>query len=51
MQRKAVPVVVIVAAAALVGLLVYGVASKGRDTTIDDALAKGQTVKAPDREP
>jgi cytochrome c biogenesis protein CcmG, thiol:disulfide interchange protein DsbE len=48
-QRKAVPVVVIVAAAALVGLLVYGVASKGRNTTIDDALAKGQTVKAPDR--
>jgi cytochrome c biogenesis protein CcmG, thiol:disulfide interchange protein DsbE len=40
---------VIVVAAALVGLLVYGVASKGSDHTIDDALKKGETVKAPDR--
>lgn len=39
----------IVAAAALVGLLVYGVASGGEDHTIDDALKKGRAVQAPDR--
>ena len=39
----------ILACAALVGLLVYGVASKGQDNTIDDALQRGDTVKAPDR--
>ena len=49
MRRSAVPAVVIVAAAALIGLLVYGVASRGADTTIDDSLAKGKAVKAPDR--
>ena len=49
MRRTAVPAVVIVAAAALVGLLVYGVASRGASTTIDDALARGERVEAPDR--
>jgi cytochrome c biogenesis protein CcmG, thiol:disulfide interchange protein DsbE len=48
-KRTALPAAVILAAAALVGLLVYGVAGKGRDTTIDDALAKGRAVAAPDR--
>lgn len=49
MRRSAVPAVVIVVAAALIGLLVYGVASRGADTTIDDSLARGKAVKAPDR--
>jgi len=49
MRRTAVPAVVIAAAAALVGLLVYGVASRGASTTIDDALARGKRVEAPDR--
>jgi cytochrome c biogenesis protein CcmG/thiol:disulfide interchange protein DsbE len=38
---------VIVAAAALVALLAYGVASQGTDSTIDDALNKGQRITAP----
>lgn len=38
---------VIAAAAALVALLAYGVASQGTDSTIDDALKKGQRVAAP----
>jgi cytochrome c biogenesis protein CcmG/thiol:disulfide interchange protein DsbE len=37
----------IVAAAALVALLAYGVASQGTDSTIDDALHKGERVAAP----
>jgi cytochrome c biogenesis protein CcmG/thiol:disulfide interchange protein DsbE len=36
-----------VAAALLVGLLAYGVASKRTDTTLDDAVAKGQRPTAP----
>src|SRR3954454_16841762 len=38
---------VTVAAAALIGLLAYGVASKGTDTTLDDAVAKGKRAAAP----
>src|SRR4051812_29978393 len=38
---------VVVAAAALVGLLTYGVVSKGTDTTIDQALLDGKKVEAP----
>lgn len=49
MKRTALPAAVILAAAALVGLLVYGVASKGQDTSIDDALAQGRPIAAPDR--
>ena len=49
MKRSAVPITVIVVAAALIGLLVYGVVSKGSNHTIDDALAKGETVQAPDK--
>ncbi len=36
-----------VAAALLVGLLAYGVFSKGGDTTLDEAVAKGERVMAP----
>lgn len=38
---------VTLAAAALVGLLAYGVFSKGASTTLDDALAKGTRPDAP----
>ena len=38
---------VIAAAAALVGLLAYGVASKSADTSLDDAVARGERVAAP----
>lgn len=41
------PLVAILAAAALVGLLVYGVASRGGDTTLDDAVAGGARPQAP----
>jgi cytochrome c biogenesis protein CcmG/thiol:disulfide interchange protein DsbE len=40
---------VTVAAAALVGLLAYGVASKHTSTTLDDALAKGTRPAAPEK--
>src|SRR3954451_5521203 len=40
--------VVIGVAALLVGLLAYGVASQGTDTTIDAALQQGKRVPAPD---
>jgi cytochrome c biogenesis protein CcmG/thiol:disulfide interchange protein DsbE len=36
-----------IAAAALVALLTYGVASNGTDTSIDQALADGKRVEAP----
>ena len=35
------------AAAALVGLLAYGIAAKGSDTSIDQAVAAGKPVAAP----
>ena len=40
--------VVIGVAALLVGLLTYGVASQGTDTTIDAALQQGKRVPAPE---
>jgi cytochrome c biogenesis protein CcmG/thiol:disulfide interchange protein DsbE len=40
--------VAISVAALLVGLLAYGVAVQGTSTTIDQALADGRTVPAPD---
>lgn len=40
--------VVIAVATLLVGLLTYGVASQGTDTTIDSALSEGKRVPAPD---
>lgn len=48
MKRSAVPTVVLVAALALVALLVYGVVSKGTDSTLDDAIRRGETPAAPD---
>jgi len=41
---------VTIAAAALVALLAYGLASQGPDTSIDDQLAKGERVEAPVRD-
>jgi cytochrome c biogenesis protein CcmG, thiol:disulfide interchange protein DsbE len=38
------------AAAALIALLTYGVASNGTDTTIDQAIADGKRVEAPVRD-
>jgi cytochrome c biogenesis protein CcmG, thiol:disulfide interchange protein DsbE len=38
---------VTVAAAALIGLLAYGIAAKHSDTTLDAAVAKGQRPAAP----
>ncbi|HEX6390525.1 MAG TPA: TlpA disulfide reductase family protein [Solirubrobacteraceae bacterium] len=47
MKRSAVPTVVLAAAAALVALLIYGVVSKGTDTTLDDAVKRGERPTAP----
>ena len=41
--------VVVAVAALLVGLLTYGVASQGTDTTIDAALQQGKRVPAPEK--
>jgi cytochrome c biogenesis protein CcmG, thiol:disulfide interchange protein DsbE len=38
---------VTIAAAALVGLLAYGIAAKGTDTTLDQQVAKGERPQAP----
>jgi cytochrome c biogenesis protein CcmG/thiol:disulfide interchange protein DsbE len=38
---------VTLAAAALVGLLAYGVAGTGTDTTLDDAMRDGKRVEPP----
>ena len=43
------PLAVIAAAAALVLLLAYGVASQGTDTSIDDAVSRGERIDAPDQ--
>jgi len=48
-KRSPLPVAVVVVAAALLGLLVYGVVAKRADTTIDDALRSGKRVNAPSR--
>jgi len=47
MKRSAVPLIAVLAVAALVGLLVYGVVSRGANKTLDDAVAKGQRPTAP----
>ena len=39
----------ILVAAALVGLLTYGVASQGPDASIDQAIADGRRIAAPER--
>ena len=48
MRRTYVPVVVL-ACAALVALLVYGVVGAGTSTTLDDAVKAGERPAAPDR--
>jgi cytochrome c biogenesis protein CcmG/thiol:disulfide interchange protein DsbE len=48
-RRRAVPFAAIIAAAALVGLLVYGVAQRSTNRTLDQAVAKGSAPAAPDR--
>ena len=47
MKRSAVPIAVAVLAAALVGLLVYGVVARRDDTSLDAAVQKGQRPAAP----
>lgn len=47
MQRSAIPLAVAVLAAALVGLLVYGVVQRGDDTTLDGAVQRGEKPLAP----
>lgn len=49
-MRKGPAVVVVLLAAALVGLLSYGVAQRGEDRSIDSALARGERVAAPEPE-
>jgi cytochrome c biogenesis protein CcmG/thiol:disulfide interchange protein DsbE len=39
--------VVVAMAAALVGLLAYGLASQGTDTSIDQAISEGKRIEAP----
>jgi cytochrome c biogenesis protein CcmG/thiol:disulfide interchange protein DsbE len=48
-KRSAVPITVAVLAAALLGLLVYGVAGKKVDDTLDQAVAAGKRPTAPGR--
>ncbi len=47
MKRSAVPIAVAVLAAALVGLLVYGVAARQDDTSLDSAVKRGERPVAP----
>jgi len=46
-KRSAVPIVVAVLGAALVGLLVYGVVARKDDTSLDSAVRAGQRPAAP----
>jgi cytochrome c biogenesis protein CcmG/thiol:disulfide interchange protein DsbE len=46
-RRPVVPAVVALLAAALVGLLVYGVVHGGQNTTLDDAVKSGRFPPAP----
>jgi cytochrome c biogenesis protein CcmG, thiol:disulfide interchange protein DsbE len=47
-MRARVPWTVTVAAALLVGLLAYGLTTTGTDTTLDDAMARGERVDPPE---
>jgi cytochrome c biogenesis protein CcmG/thiol:disulfide interchange protein DsbE len=47
-MRTGPAVLVLLLAAALVGLLSYGVAQRGEDRSIDAALARGERIDAPD---
>jgi cytochrome c biogenesis protein CcmG, thiol:disulfide interchange protein DsbE len=46
-RKPVIPIVVGLLAAALVGLLVYGVVHGGQDTTLDDAVKAGKRPDAP----
>jgi cytochrome c biogenesis protein CcmG, thiol:disulfide interchange protein DsbE len=46
-KRSAVPIVVAVLSAALVGLLVYGVVARQDDTSLDSAVKNGERPTAP----
>jgi cytochrome c biogenesis protein CcmG, thiol:disulfide interchange protein DsbE len=46
-RKPVIPIVVGLLAAALVGLLVYGVVRGGQDTTLDDAVKDGKRPDAP----
>src|ERR1051325_6587528 len=48
-KRNAAPLIAVLIAAALVGLLVYGVAQRADNRTLDEAVAKGQRPVAPSR--
>ena len=48
MRRYVLPALVVLAAAALVGLLAFGVASQSVSTSLDAAIARGQPAAAPD---
>lgn len=52
MKRRLSPfaVLAVVGVAALLGLLAYGLSSSGTDRGLDDALARGEKVDAPDFE-
>lgn len=50
MQRLTVPVFAALAAAALLGLLIYGLTTTGDDTTFDSAVKNGERPVAPSRE-
>ncbi len=49
-MRLTVPVVAAVAALALLGLLGYGLVARGDDTTLDEAVRRGDRPAAPTRE-
>ena len=49
MRRSAVPLAAIVVAAALLGLLVYGLVSRSDNHTLDTAVAQGERPAAPSR--
>src|SRR3954454_24336099 len=48
-KRNAVPIAAVLVAAALIGLLVYGVAQRADNRTLDDAVATGKRPVAPNR--
>jgi cytochrome c biogenesis protein CcmG, thiol:disulfide interchange protein DsbE len=48
MRRYLLPSMVVLAAAALIGLLAFGVASETVSTSLDAAIARGQPALAPD---
>jgi cytochrome c biogenesis protein CcmG, thiol:disulfide interchange protein DsbE len=47
-RRRAVPILVSLAGACLIGLLVYGVSAQPANRTLDQALAEGRRPPAPD---